>query len=171
MGLKRHGNGSQISRRQDMHICDCTILHISTDLRGQQWSIYYGGFHKWGYPTNGWFMMEKRIDMALFVGYFWGPFISGNDFFRMNSLSCCWVKRSKVCREAVCCFRTSLSFDNVSGSSAMTPIWLLRPMRWESYEETQQSDITWTNFDKCCLVCKKHPQHVYNIIMFAWCTW
>jgi hypothetical protein len=87
-------------------------------------------------------MMEKRIDMALFVGYFWGPFISGNDFFRMNSLSCCWVKRSKVCREAVCCFRTSLSFDNVSGSSAMTPFWVLRPMRWESYEETQQSDIT-----------------------------
>ena len=23
----------------------------------------YGGFHKWGYPNNGWFMMEDPIKM------------------------------------------------------------------------------------------------------------
>lgn len=30
--------------------------------------------HKWMVYDG-----KKRIDMALFVGYFWGPLISGND--------------------------------------------------------------------------------------------
>ena len=31
--------------------------------------IYHGGFHKWGYPKNGWFIRENPIIKWMILGY------------------------------------------------------------------------------------------------------